>query len=101
MKYPEDYKSNSCTIQKFENNVRRVLTYSFIGLYPSNLTSTPVRYGRLNDVLRVNCSFSYDRYVSGSVYSYDYLLGRGNNLSGIIRDITDSGVNLVNRLLNI
>lgn len=100
MKYPDDYKSNSCNIQKFETNMNRVLTYSFLGLYPANLTSTPVRYGVVNDVVRINCSFSYDRYIAGNIYSFDYLLGRGNNLSGILRDVVGGGADLVNRLLN-
>ena len=38
------------------------LHYTFVGAFPSSVTSTPVSYGP-SDVLRVNVSFSYMRYV--------------------------------------
>ena len=38
------------------------LLYTFVGAFPTSVTSTPVSYGP-SDVLRVNVSFSYMRYV--------------------------------------
>ena len=92
VKYPNDpadgYKSNSTRILKFENDYSRVLEYSFIGLFPLDMSSTPVRYGPNSELTRISCSFAYDRYVAGSIYSFDFLQGNFNNLSGIVRDIT-------------
>ena len=88
LKYPNDvadgYKCGSTSIYKFEGDRLngRVMEYSFIGLYPSNLSSVPVRYGPNNEITRVTCSFSYDRYVAGSIRSYDSILGLANNLTG-------------------
>lgn len=90
-KYPNDpldgYKSNSTRIMKFENSFERVLEYSFIGLFPVDIASTPVRYGPNSELTRVSCSFAYDRYIAGSIYSFDYLQGNSNNLLGIVNDI--------------
>lgn len=116
LKYPNDpqdgYKCNSTTIQKFEHSFERVLTYSFIGLYPQNLSSTSVKYGPSNELTRVSCSFKYDRYVAGSVLSYDGLLGSDNNrdptippprqglVQNIIDDIKTGSLGLLQRLVN-
>ena len=116
LRYPNDpadgYKCNTTTIQKFERSFERVLTYSFIGLFPQNLSSVPVRYGTNNELTRVTCSFKYDRYVAGSVLSYDGLIGSSNNrdptippkrtgiLQDIIDDIRTGGLGLLQRLVN-
>lgn len=105
LRYPSDpstgYKSEGTKIIKFENDFNRALEYSFIGLFPSNLSSTPVRYGPNSELTRVTCSFKYDRYVAGSIYSYDFLSGTANNLVSTIRDLTSGNVlDLLNRFIN-
>ena len=77
MTYPEQYRTE-LYLTKFEKDVYypevfgeviegildppKQLLYSFVGAFPSSVTSTPVSYGP-SDVLRVNVSFSYMRYV--------------------------------------
>ena len=77
MTYPEQYRTE-IYLTKFEKDVSypddfgdiiegvldppKQLLYTFVGAFPSSVTSTPVSYGP-SDVLRVNVSFSYMRYV--------------------------------------
>ena len=77
MTYPEQYRTE-IYLAKFEKDVSypddfadliqdvldppKQLHYTFVGAFPSSVTSTPVSYGP-SDVLRVNVSFSYMRYV--------------------------------------
>lgn len=98
LKYPNTYKSDGCKVFKFEKNFDRVLEYSFIGLFPTALNSTVVRYGAA-DITRVTCEFRYDRYIPGSIYSFDFVRNLGNNLNSTLDTIL-SGVNLVDRFLN-
>ena len=103
LKYPNDpsggYKAQAVTIQKFENNYDRILTYSFIGLFPKNLSSTQVQYGPNSELTRISCSFAYDRYISGSITSYDFARGLGNNLSAIVNDFGNP-LTAITRLIN-
>lgn len=116
VKYPLDptdgYKSNMCRIIKFDNDYDRTMPYSFIGLYPSNLSSTQVSYGPNNELTRVVCDFKYDRYIAGDAYSINFGNGTANNListindyvsgiDGLIGDIRDGDIgSIVNRLIN-
>ena len=78
MTYPEQYRTEIYLV-KFEKDIKypeqdddvsrqvefgspKTLQYTFVGAFPSSVTSTPVSYGP-SDVLRVNVSFSYMRYV--------------------------------------
>ena len=78
MTYPEQYRTE-LYLTKFEKDVSypdefsntvarstperpKQLLYTFVGAFPSSVTSTPVSYGP-SDILRVNVSFSYMRYV--------------------------------------
>ena len=70
MTYPTEYRTE-IYLAKFEKDVGgpvvpgespKQLLYTFVGAYPSSVTSTPVSYGA-SDILRVNASFSYIRYV--------------------------------------
>lgn len=92
VKYPNDpatgYKSQSTRITKFESSFDRLMEYSFIGLFPSDITSTPVRYGPTNELTRVTVTFTYERFVAGSLYSFDFLQGNANNLRGIISNVS-------------
>ena len=114
LKYPNDafdgYKCDSTSVYKFEGDDVNgsVMEYSFIGLYPSNLSSVPVRYGPNNEVTKVSCSFSYDRYVAGSKRSFDWVLGKSNNrdqsngnfIDQTVRNLLDVGVDFVGNILN-
>ena len=103
LKYPNDpasgYKAQAVTIQKFENNYRRILTYSFIGLFPKSLSSTQVQYGPNSELTRISCSFAYDRYIAGPVTSYDVANTFGNNLSNIVNDFANP-LTAITRLIN-
>jgi len=101
MNYPNSpltgYKAQSVTIQKFENNLERILTYSFIGLFPKSLNSTQVQYGPNSELTRITCSFSYDRYVAGAITSYD------ENVNSFTNNIIQSFQNpltAITRLIN-
>lgn len=93
VKYPNDpvdgYKSNSTRILKFENNYDRIIEYSFVGLFPLDLASVPVRYGPNSELTRITCSFAYDRMITGSVYSYDFARSLGNNISSIVNRVSN------------
>lgn len=103
MNYPDDpadgYKSESTKIFKFEPNVERVMEYSFIGLFPKNLSSTQVSYGPQNQVTRVTCSFSYDRHIAGSIYSFDQVRGNGFGTQAFL-DTADTVRNAVNEIID-
>tara|TARA_B100001059_G_scaffold186283_2_gene188191 strand:+ start:6034 stop:6795 length:762 start_codon:yes stop_codon:yes gene_type:complete len=105
MNYPNDpvsgYKCDSTKIYKFESDVQRVMEYSFLGLFPINLSSTPVRYGPTSELTRVTCEFRYDRYIAGSILSYDTVRGFGNNLeSGLTNAFSDLNFNGFGNTLN-
>ncbi|NRA94058.1 MAG: hypothetical protein HRU26_15505 [Psychroserpens sp.] len=108
LKYPDQYKSNSTKIFKFETRVERVLEYSFIGLFPKAINPVSISYGpksgSLGNILKINCTFKYDRFIAGSIDSFARASRRSNNLISTIRDITNRGqeaVNLVNRFVNL
>ncbi|AOV61928.1 hypothetical protein BOW86_gp004 [Synechococcus phage S-CAM7] len=92
MQYPNDpltgYKCSGSKIYKFEANVSRIIEYSFIGLFPINLSSTQVRYGADGELTRVSCQFGYTRYIAGSVLSIDEARGFSNNLQSGLTNIT-------------
>ena len=77
------------------------MEYSFLGLFPINLSSTPVSYGPNSELTRVTCEFRYDRYIAGSILSYDTVRGFGNNLeSGVTNAFSDLNFNGFNNTLN-
>jgi len=90
MNYPNDplsgYKSDQVKIYKFEPNIKSIMEYSFIGLYPKAVNSVNVAYGPNANVTRVTASFQYDRFIAGSTLSLDYFR---NNAFGI-RSILDT-----------
>ena len=116
VKYPLDpadgYKSNMTRIIKFENDYNRVMNYSFIGLYPQNLSSIPVRYGDNNELTRITCDFKFDRYIAGKSYSLDFASSTANNvlsnindyastITGVIDDVRTGNLGgLLDRLIN-
>ena len=62
MRYPDTYKCDTMFISKFEKNAKRILRYQFINAFPKSITPIPVQYGTA-DLLKVNVSFNYDRYI--------------------------------------
>lgn len=78
MQYPEDYKSNTTSIVKFDRDYNVELEYTFIGLYPYAIASLPVSYSQ-SDVLKMQVNFKIDRYVIGKSRSVDVLTGQNNN----------------------
>jgi len=78
LNYPEQYRSESTKIVKFEKNYRQSIEYNFKGLYPLALDSTRVQYQR-SQVLKASCSFAYERYVCGKASSFSQRTGTNEN----------------------
>lgn len=97
MRYPDDpvsgYKSEGTKIYKFERNLDRLMEYSFIGMFPSSLSATSVQYENQGELLDINCTFTYDRHIAGSISSVDTVRGLGNNIVG---NLVNSGLSLLN-----
>ena len=83
MRYPKGdsgYKCDKTKIVKFNVDYRKEIEYTFIGMFPINLASTPVQYGN-SDVLRVNCTFNYERYIAGESTNLSIRRGLSENNS--------------------
>ena len=78
MRYPKDYKSNMTKIIKFDRDYNAEIEYNFFGLFPLSLSSIPVQYSG-SDVLKVNATFNYERYVCGRTLSLDFIQKSDNN----------------------
>ena len=62
MRYPDSYKVDSMYIRKFERGHESQLKYRFINAYPKQISPLTVSYAPA-EVLKVNVTFNYDRYV--------------------------------------
>ena len=83
MRYPKGdsgYKCDKTKIVKFNVDYRKEIEYTFIGMFPINLASTPVQYGN-SDVLKVNCTFNYERYIAGESTNLSIRRGVSENNS--------------------
>ena len=83
MRYPKGnsgYKCDKTKIVKFNVDYNKEIEYTFIGMFPINLASTPVQYGN-SDVLRVNCTFNYERYIAGESSNLSIKRGTSENNS--------------------
>lgn len=78
VRYPVTYKSNSTKIVKFNRDFKNELQYTFIGLFPKDLVSVQVSYDD-SQTLVASASFSYERYICGSVTSIDINRDTDNN----------------------
>lgn len=87
MKYPQDYKTNTVKILKFDRDYKNEIEYNFFKLFPISMYSPTIAYND-SQVLTVTASFNYERYVCGSTRSVDISYLRGNNL--IPQNITAS-----------
>jgi hypothetical protein len=97
MQYPEDYKTNTTQIVKFDRDYRRQLIYNFVGLFPIALNPIEVGYSESN-ILKVNATFNYDRYIVGQIDSLSEKSGFSNllNATNAVIDAVDSTVNTFN-----
>ena len=78
MQYPEYYKSDRTTITKFDRDYNKEIQYTFIGLFPSAMSSIPVSYSS-SDILKMSVTFEYDRYIAGKSLSLNEIIGNNNN----------------------
>ncbi len=62
MRYPDSYKCNTMYINKFEKNYKRTLRYRFVNVFPRSIDPISVNYGSA-EILKVNVTFNYDRYI--------------------------------------
>ena len=79
MEYPDDYKTYGAKIIKFDRDYKEEMQYNFYGLFPRNLSNTPIKYEG-SEVLKASVSMAFDRYSAGKYSSYDRYRGRYNNL---------------------
>jgi len=68
-RYPDQYKVQTMFISKFEKNISSQIDYQFINAFPKTMTTIPVSYGDA-ELLKVNVTFNYDRYVVNPKGSY-------------------------------
>ena len=83
MRYPKGnsgYKCDKTKIVKFNVDYKKEIEYTFIGMFPINLASTPVQYGN-SDVLKVNCTFNYESYIAGESTNLSIRRGVSENNS--------------------
>ena len=78
MKYPQDYKTDAVKILKFDRDYTNEIEYNFFGLFPTSMYSPTIAYSE-SQVLTVTASFSYERYVCGSIGSLNISYLRDNN----------------------
>ena len=76
MRYPREYKCDKTNIVKFDEGDGGQIEYTFYGMFPINLSSTQVQYGS-SDVLNVNVTFNYERYICGKDDSKSRAIGNG------------------------
>ena len=85
MEYPADYKMYQTKLIKFDRDYDNEIQYNFYGMYPYQISNTPVRY-ETSQVLKMNVNFHIDRYSSGKYSSYDKYRARHNNREEILPD---------------
>lgn len=64
MQYPNEYKSDTTKIIKFDRDYKNILEYTFYGLFPIALDAVNVSY-QGSEVLKATVTFNYERYVCG------------------------------------
>jgi len=78
MRFPDEYKTNSTRIIKFDRDYKKYIEYTFYGLFPLTLNSTSIAY-ESSGILKASASFNYERYVCGRTYSIDVGRRQDNN----------------------
>ena len=100
MLYPEDYKCNQTKLIKFDRDYDNHIEYTFYGMFPQSLNSTPVNYGN-SEILKATVTFNVDRYIAGRADSYSIYRGLDDNKQGtennntVVEDASQSQENLV------
>ena len=84
MEYPDDYKVYQTKLIKFDRDYKEEMQYNFYGLFPRNLSNTPVKYEG-SEALKVSVGMVFDRYTAGKFSSYDRYRGNYNNLKETFR----------------
>ena len=84
MEYPDDYKVYQTKLLKFDRDYKEEMQYNFYGLFPRNLSNTPVKYEG-SEALKVSVGMVFDRYTAGKFSSYDRYRGNYNNLKETFR----------------
>ncbi len=79
MEYPDDYKTYGAKLIKFDRDYEEEMQYNFYGLFPRNLSNTPVKYEG-SEVLKASVSMAFDRYSAGKYSSYNRYRGNYNNI---------------------
>ena len=79
MEYPDDYKTYGAKIIKFDRDYNEEMQYNFYGLFPRNLSNTPVKYEG-SEVLKASVGMVFDRYSAGKYSSYNRYRGNYNNI---------------------
>lgn len=62
IKYPDQYKSYSTTIVKFDRDYENGIGYTFFGLFPIAMSSPSISY-QSSDTLKISVTFNYERYI--------------------------------------
>lgn len=78
MRYPEEYKCSQTKIVKFDKDYGNEIEYTFVGMFPINLSSTAVSYDS-SQILKINASFNFERYIAGRSSSIAVKLNTDNN----------------------
>jgi hypothetical protein len=82
MRYPRErtdgYKCDRIKIVKFDRDYKNQIEYTFFGMFPRIIDSTPVRYGD-SQTLKISVLFSYERYICGKVTSLSRSIGSNEN----------------------
>lgn len=78
MQYPENYKTDSTRIIKFDRDYDQQIEYKFIGLFPSDISPISVSYVS-SEILKVSVTFKFDRYIAGRSNSVNEFRGDNNN----------------------
>lgn len=90
MRYPRGtngYKCDSMRIYKFDRDYKAAVAYSFVGLFPIAITSTPIGYESQNSILRISIDFNYERHymtaaAQGNKAPYPFNFNAGNQNLG-------------------
>ena len=78
MQYPDNYKTNSTRIIKFDRDYDQQIEYKFIGMFPYYISPISVSYVS-SDILKVSVGFKFDRYIAGRSNSVNEFRGDNNN----------------------
>lgn len=87
------YKCNKTKIVKFERDYDREIEYTFIGMFPINLSSTPVNYDS-SRIMKVSASFNFERYITGKTTSIAEKTATNNNKESGVKTAAPRELNL-------